>query len=111
MHVQNKKYGNFVSICEEAVKNCLQQDMGLPVDIRIERAHRLPKPYSMRHKGHPRDVMVKLSFHKDKETILPCLHQARSRKPRNIFIKGDFSDAVKKARFKLKGVLTAAREN
>ena len=93
--------------CEEAVKNCLQQDMGLDEDIRIERAHRLPKPYAMRDKGYPRDIIVKLSFYKDKENIL---HQARSRKPKNIFIKEDFSDAVKKARFKLKGVLTAARE-
>ena len=48
--------------CEEAVKNCLQQDMGLDEDIRIERAHRLPKPYAMRDKGYPRDIIVKLSF-------------------------------------------------
>ena len=75
--------------CEEAVKNCLQQDMGLDEDIRIERAHRLPKPYAMRDKGYPRDIIVKLSFYKDKETIL---YQARSRKPKHIFIKEDFSD-------------------
>ena len=78
------------------VKNllkCLKQDMCLPDYIRIERAHRLPKPYRMRDKGHPRYIIVKLPFHKDNETIL---HQARSR--------------CEQSPFKLKGVLTAARE-
>ena len=72
------------------VKNLLKC---LPDYIRIERAHRLPKPYRMRDKGRPKYIIVKLPFHKDNETIL---HQARS--------------LCEQSPFKLKGVLTAARE-
>ena len=72
----------------------------------IEHAHRLHKSAG-RPAGTARNVLVKLSFWKDKYTILSC---ARRLKPEHMFFLEDFSDSVKTARAKLKDLLDKARQ-
>ena len=72
----------------------------------IERAHRLHNSAG-RLVSTARDVIVKLSFWKDKDTILSC---ARRLKLEHMFFLEDFSDSVKTARAKLKDLWGKARQ-
>ncbi len=74
--------------------------------IPMERAHRLPR-FPGQKAGTPRNVMVKLSFWKDKDGIMS---KARRIKPEGVFFMEDFSDTVRTARAKLKDLLVKARE-
>ena len=71
--------------CEQALRESLVTKLGMAREradkMPIERAHRLHKSAG-RPVGTARDVIVKLSFWKDKDTILSC---ARRLKPEHMF--------------------------
>ena len=73
--------------------------------ISIERAHRLP---GRRREGGKRDVIVKFSFYKGRESILQMV---RKKKPAGIFFMEDSTKAVRKSRFQLKDKLKKARDS
>ena len=52
-------------------------------------------------------MIVKLSFHKDKDAILS---KAKQVKPDRVYVMEDFSDCVKTARYKLKNFMLRARQ-
>ena len=71
----------------------------------IERAHRLLR---RRREDGKRDVIVRLSFYKDRESIL---QMARKKQPAGIFFMEDFTKAVRESRFQLKDKLKKARDS
>ena len=95
--------------CEKAVRESLVEKLEMkPEDadaISTERAHRLPE---RRREDGKRDVIVKLSFYKDRERIL---QMARKKKPAGIFFMEDFTKAVRESRFQLKDKLKKARDS
>ena len=96
--------------CEKAVKDTLITKLDLDAErvseISIERAHRLPRSRNQTP-GTSRDMIVKLSFHKDKDAILS---KAKQVKPDRVYFMEDFSDCVKTARYKLKNLMLRARQ-
>ena len=96
--------------CEQALRESLVTKLGMAREradkMPIKRAHRLHKSAG-RPAGTARDVIVNLSYWKDKDTILSC---ARRLKLEHMFFLEDFSDSVKTARAKLKDLLGKARQ-
>ena len=94
--------------CEQAVRECLQRKLEMNVDeMSIERAHRLPRNRNAPI-GAPRDMIIKLSFWKEKMNIIK---KAKEIKPHDFYFMEDYCDDVKLARGKLKATLTNARNN
>ena len=96
--------------CEQALRESLVTKLGMAREradkMPIERAHRLHKSAG-RPAGTARNVLVKLSIWKDKDTILSCV---RRLKPEHMCFLEDFSDSGKTARAKLNDLLGKVRQ-
>ena len=93
--------------CEDAVLKCFEDELNIQEEVAIERAHRLPKPKQIKQRREgPRDIIIRLSFFKDKVTIMD---KAREIKPKGLFVREDFSEGVRMARNKMSDMLSTAR--
>ena len=93
--------------CEDAVLKCFKDELNIQEDVAIERAHRPPKlkQTKQRYEG-PRDIIIRLSFFEDKETIVD---KVRVINPKGLFVREDFSEGVRMARNKMSDMLSKAR--
>ena len=93
--------------CEDAVLKCFKDELNIQEEVAIESAHRLPKPKQIKQRREgPRDIIIRLSFFKDKVTIMD---KAREIKPKGLFVREDFSEGVRMARNKMSDMLSTAR--
>ena len=92
------------------MRNCLSNKLGIDANranqMPIERVHRLPRKKGLLGKG-PRDVIVRMAFFKDKSEILS---KAKEVKAEKIYFMEDFCEGVRTERYKLKGLMTKAKE-
>lgn len=63
----SERYNENGEDCESLVKDFIKSELHIDDEIPLDRAHRLGR-YNARHQ-HPRPVVEKFTFHKDKERI------------------------------------------